>query len=178
MVIPVMLYSCEIWGHENIDILEKLHLKSLKYVLHLNRNTMSAQVFGESGFYPLSIDVKVSMISFWADLVNPTCEKLTNKMYKICHDLFCMDEYKSPWLCAIKEILVNAGLECVWNTHSFVSKNSLCNLVRNSLKSEMIAKWRDQLDNSTKCLFYKNYKANIVREPFIAQLPERFAKFA
>ena len=175
MVIPVMLYSCEIWGHENIDILEKLHLKSLKYILHLNRNTMSAQVFGESGFYPLSIDVKVRMISFWADLVNPTCEKLTNKMYKICHDLFCMDEYKSPWLCAIKEILVNAGLECVWNTHSFVSKNSLCNLVRNSLKSEMIAKWRDQLDNSTKCLFYKNYKANIVREPFIAQLPERFA---
>ena len=68
-----------------------------------------------------------------------------------------MDEYKSPWLCAIKEILVNAGLECVWNTHSFVSKNSLCNLVRNSLKSEMIAKWKDQLDNSTKCLFYKNY---------------------
>ena len=39
----------------------------------------------------------------------------------------------------------------------------------------MIAKWKDQLDNSTKCLFYKNYKANIVREPFIAQLPERFA---
>ena len=39
----------------------------------------------------------------------------------------------------------------------------------------MTAKWKDQLDNSTKCLFYNNYKANIVREPFLAKLPERFA---
>ena len=34
MVVPVMLYGCEVWGHENIEILEKLHLKSLKYILH------------------------------------------------------------------------------------------------------------------------------------------------
>ena len=98
-----MLCGCEIWGHENLNIIEKLHLKSLKYIFHLNRSTMSSQVFGESGFYPISLDVKVRMIGFWADLVNPSVEKIASKMYKICHNLYCTGEYKSPWLSDIRK---------------------------------------------------------------------------
>ena len=175
MVVPVMLYGCEIWGHEKLDILEKIHLKSLKYILHLNRSTMTAQVFGESGFFPIYIDVKVRMISFWADLVNPSFDKLSNKVYGLCYNLFCSGEYKQPWLADIKETLVNAGLECVWNTQRYTSKVSLCKIIRANLKSQMTTKWREQLDNSSKCFFYKNYKSGIHRELFLSQLPEQYA---
>ena len=175
MVVPVMLYGCEIWGYEKLDILEKLHLKSLKYILHLNRSTMSAQVFGESGLFPLFIDVKLRMISFWADLVNPSCEKIASNVYKVCRNLFCTGEFKSSWLSDIKQILVNAGLECVWNTHRFTSKTSLCKIIRTNLKSRFTLQWKEQLDISPKCFFYKNYKQGIVREPFFNQLPERLA---
>ena len=174
MVVPVMLYGCEVWGHENIEVLEKLHVKSLKYILHLNRSTMSSHVFGESGYFPLLVDIKVRMVGFWADLVNPSCEKITNKIYEILHNLFCRGDYMSPWLLEIKQILVNAGLECVWNTQTFTSKASLCKLVRKSLKASIATQWREQLNNSPKCFFYKNYKAGIIREPFIKELPERF----
>lgn len=27
VVVPILLYGCEIWGYENIDIIEKIHLK-------------------------------------------------------------------------------------------------------------------------------------------------------
>ena len=108
------------------------------------------------------------MISLRADLITPTFEKLTYKMYELCHNLFCMDEYKSTWFCAIKDIILNAGLKCVWNTQRFVIKNILCNLVRGSLKSDMIVQWREQFNNSAKCLFYENYKSSIIPEPFEA----------
>ena len=130
MVIPVMLYGCEVWGHENIGILEKLHLKSLKYILHLNRSTMSSQVFGESGCFPIVLDIKVRMIGFWADIVHSSSEKITNKMYKIVYNLYCSGEFMSTWISSIKQILENSGLEFVWETHRFSSKASLCNLVR------------------------------------------------
>ena len=50
----------------------------------------------------------------------------------------------------------------------------MCNLVRKNLKAQFETQWREQLDTSSKCLFYKNYKQNIAREPFLHQLPERF----
>lgn len=32
---PVLLYGCEVWGFENIEIIERNHLKFLKHILNL-----------------------------------------------------------------------------------------------------------------------------------------------
>ena len=34
-VTPILLYGCEAWGNENIDVIEKLYIRYCKYVLHL-----------------------------------------------------------------------------------------------------------------------------------------------
>ena len=39
VVLPVLLYSCEIWGNENIDVIERVHLKFLKHILNLKSST-------------------------------------------------------------------------------------------------------------------------------------------
>ena len=39
LVLPILIYGCEIWGYENISILDKLHLKFLKYILCLKQST-------------------------------------------------------------------------------------------------------------------------------------------
>ena len=35
MVKPILLYGCEVWGFSNNDIIEKVHLKICKLLLHL-----------------------------------------------------------------------------------------------------------------------------------------------
>jgi hypothetical protein len=35
MVKPILLYGCEVWGFSNNDIIEKVHLKFCKLLLHL-----------------------------------------------------------------------------------------------------------------------------------------------
>ena len=35
MVTLILLYGCEAWGIENIDVIEKLYIRYCKYVLHL-----------------------------------------------------------------------------------------------------------------------------------------------
>jgi hypothetical protein len=46
---PILLYSCEIWGDENVEIIEKVHLKFLKFILSLKSSTICCMVYGESG---------------------------------------------------------------------------------------------------------------------------------
>lgn len=80
VVVPVLLYGCEIWGYENIDIIEKIHLKFLKYVLCLKSSTPSYMVYGESGRYPLYVTVYSRMISYWTKMI----QGQENKIWVYC----------------------------------------------------------------------------------------------
>lgn len=44
VVLPVLLYSCKIWGYENIDVIERVHLRFLKHIL--KSSTPSFMVYG------------------------------------------------------------------------------------------------------------------------------------
>jgi hypothetical protein len=40
MVKPILLYGCEVWGFSNNDIIEKVHLKFCKLLLHLKSSKL------------------------------------------------------------------------------------------------------------------------------------------
>jgi hypothetical protein len=46
LIAPILVYSCEIWGFENKQGIEKLHLQFLKK-LNLRNNTPNYMVYGE-----------------------------------------------------------------------------------------------------------------------------------
>ena len=133
MVVPVMLYGCEIWGFESADIIERLQLRFLKQLLRLNKNTMTELVYGETGFYPLSVQIQSRMIRFWTNLItNP--DKLSSKIYKFLVDIHERSDFKSKWLASIKSILETCGFECVWETQRFSSCAQLCKHVTLALQ--------------------------------------------
>jgi hypothetical protein len=70
MVKPVLLYGCELWGYGNCDIIERVHLKFCKMLLHMKSSTPLFMVYGELGRYPLEIDIKIRMVSYWAKFID------------------------------------------------------------------------------------------------------------
>ncbi len=58
MVLPVLTYVSEVWGIYIIRELELLHLKFLKHLLFVHKNTSNDMVYGELGAYPLSNHIK------------------------------------------------------------------------------------------------------------------------
>jgi hypothetical protein len=58
MIVPILLYGCEIWGYENVNIIEKTHLKFLKLAAGLKMSTPSVMVYGELGRFPLKIKIQ------------------------------------------------------------------------------------------------------------------------
>ena len=174
MVVPILLYGSEIWGYENLALLEKLHIKALKFMLHLHKSTKTAMVYGESGRYPLSMIVKSRMIGFWADTVL-NVNKLSNRVYYLLRELHDNGTFLSPWLLVIKNTLFDAGLECVWDNNRFSSKDSLLRNIKSQLVIRYKEQWRNELEISSKCLLYKYYKHDISLERNIVSLPESFA---
>jgi hypothetical protein len=65
----LLLYGCEIWGFGKNDMIERVHLKFCKLLLRLKVSTPNCMVYGELGRYPLEIDMKVRMISYWYKLI-------------------------------------------------------------------------------------------------------------
>ena len=87
MVVPIITYGCEIWGSDNIDIIEKLQLRFKKYILHVNKFTCSNMVYGEVGTSPLIVNIKSRLLIFWSSLImcheNNTCNNFFSVLYSL-----------------------------------------------------------------------------------------------
>ena len=68
---PVLLYGAEIWVFDNLEIIERVQLKSLKHILNIRSST----VYGETGVYPNANDIKTRVISYW--FLVPDSAKMT-----------------------------------------------------------------------------------------------------
>jgi hypothetical protein len=70
MVKPILLYGSEIWGYsKNIDCLQKIQLRFCKLLLKLKSSTPNYMIYRELGRFPIEIDIKIRMVSFWARLL-------------------------------------------------------------------------------------------------------------
>jgi len=82
---PILLYGSEIWGAwgpSKLDncsslyklcneiVIEKLHSKSLKCILGVNRKSTSSAVMAELGRFPLFFTIILNMIKYWVHLEN------------------------------------------------------------------------------------------------------------
>ena len=84
---PVVLYGTEVWGSENCDILERLQLRFVAYVLSVSKFTSSMMVYGELGVVPLDVDIKLRMLTYWARLCLGNKHKIFNTIYSLLHTL-------------------------------------------------------------------------------------------
>ena len=85
--------------------LKETSSKFCKHILNLNSSTPNYMVYGELGRYPLAINVKVRMITFWANMIysNILSTSLCALLYK----------QNSQWVRCVKGILDDCGLSYI-----------------------------------------------------------------
>ena len=62
---PRLTYGSEIFGFENLDMLEKIHIDFLKKITKCRRSTPSYIIYTELGRFPIEIMVKSRIIGYW-----------------------------------------------------------------------------------------------------------------
>ena len=70
-IVPILtyMYDCEIWGYENLDMIEKVHYDFIRTITSSKKSTPIYTLFAELGRFPLQIVIKARMISFWNRLI-------------------------------------------------------------------------------------------------------------
>ena len=166
-VLPIMTYACEVWGHENLQILERIHLSFLKRSLKLKKSTPSFMVYAETGRYPIDITVKSRMISFWEKIVTGKEQKLTKQIYTV---MITNQNFRSKWLNAIKTILSEIGRPDIWDLQSNLPIKNLGKLTKTILLDQFHQSWCGSVQQSTKGLNYYAFKDNLSLEKYLLTL--------
>ena len=164
---PILLYGSEIWGHEDIKIIESVHLKYCKYVLKLKKSTPSMMVYGETGRFPLIIALKCRMVNFWAKLIIDDKSKMSSVMYKIMLQLHIENKYKSDWITFIENILNEAGMGNIWLTQTFQSTNFLKNNLKTRLQDQFRQTWHAKILASDKYANYRLFLTDFMFERYL-----------
>ena len=83
LVSPILLYACEVIEFDKNDKIEKVHLQFFKHILRVRTTTPNYLVYGELGRFPLDIDIKCRMLTFWNKLISSN--KLSSKIARLLY---------------------------------------------------------------------------------------------
>ena len=172
---PILLYGCEVWGYENVDILEKVHTKFCKFIFGVSKYSHNMPVYGELGRYPLSIKIKQRMVRYWSRILKSSEYKLNKVMYTILYNLHCKNVHLSPWIRYVSSIFQNCGINYIWLTQDYnidtkIIFKSECDQFKQLWHSRILNKDNDH--NVTYSLF----KLSHVKEMYTEILPEHLKK--
>lgn len=167
----MLLYGSEVWGFENIDIIEKFNLRFCKYILCLKKSTSNYMVYGELGRYPLSIQTNVRMLHFWCKLATGNENCLSTRCYNIVKLLHDKKVIKVPWLEHVRQMLEKCGFGGIWQETNSVNLKWLSPAFKQRLKDQFIQKWYADMHSSSKASNYRIMKDTFEFENYMIRLP-------
>ena len=103
MIVPILLYGSEAWGHENVQIIDQFQLSFFQMMLNLKKCTSNIMIYGELGLLPLSEQIKCRVLNFWCKLLNSKNDKISCVLYKTAYSLDAADIVKFPWIKYVKK---------------------------------------------------------------------------
>lgn len=174
-VVPILLFGCEIWGLENLKIIEAVHMKFCKLVLKVNKSTPSCMVLGELGRYPLEIIVKQRIVSFWGRLITGAENKYSSLIHSFCFDAHENNKCVLSWFRGVRNIFDELGLSHVWLSQTFPNRQWLNGAVKQRLSDQATQVWRGTVYNSSKCSNYRLYKSTLSFETYLDTLPRKLS---
>jgi hypothetical protein len=166
-VLPILTYGSEIFGFENLDILERVHNNFLRKITKARRSTPLAFIYGELGRYPISIIVQSRMIAFWNRLLLDKEAKISAQIYKY---MLALPNNNFKWINKIKDILTNIGRPDLWDNQFRINYNGIDKQVKQILIDQFKQTWYAGLQETNKGRIYSSFKSNLEFEPYFKVL--------
>ena len=85
LILPILCYSCEVWGFNKGKYIERVHLKFCKYILKMKTSTLNEIVYGEVGRYPLFIERYRRIVKYWLHITQTNECKYVKMIYNIMY---------------------------------------------------------------------------------------------
>ena len=170
-ILPILLYGCEIWGFQNVQIIENVHNQFLRNITNLRRSTPIYMLHAELGRYPIELFIKSRMIGFWISIVNCDNTKITKILYNMLSNESNMGQnYK--WINRIKDILISVGRPDLFYNACIPNPKLTKNKIVRTLKDLCVQGWNMKMLDSNKGRNYNLFKQTLTMESYLLSLTE------
>ena len=109
----ILNYGAEVWGLEaDLKVVERIHLFALKRFLNISRRTPNVVVYGETGRYPLFVNIFVKSVKYWLCILKMPDYRFPYKSYKML--LYLYEQNRKTWASSLCFLLYKYGFNHVW----------------------------------------------------------------
>ena len=174
LVKPLLLYGCEIWRpellsyktHFDKSTVKQVHIKFCKQTLNTPWYTENKACRAELGRYPLSIDIKASIFSYWQRLQYKTNNPLLNEafLYAKSHSQF-FDILNSDEVIRKHSTIDTVNQQQIKNVRSSIKKQLRKTYVQNWLQIRS-----STTDNSREKFTHKEIKHEYQLENYLRNI--------
>ena len=127
-------------------------------------------VYGETGRFPLKINIKTKLLCFWSRLVQSSSNKLSGILYQLMYNLHNSGQYSFKWLSSVKQILDDTGFSFVWNAQGDIKSSDIKKEIKQRLVDQFGQSLSADMTNSSRGVFYASYKTMFCLEPYLLNL--------
>ena len=176
LILPILLYGCEIWGFETLDNIEIFYRKFLKYILKVNDQTTNCMVYGETGRSPLSIIIETRMVCFWHKISTGLNTKLAYRLLYLLNKLYEQNKSRPLnkqikthflWLKKIEQILNSCNMRHVWLSPKSYKPNWLKQEIMQKLIKLNKETWLKEVATKSSCRTYRTFKSELNLEKYL-----------
>ena len=165
-VLPILSYGSEIWALiGNLDIIEKVHLFALKRFLGVSVRTPKYLVYGETGRYPLFINMYIRCVKYWLKLITKDVHCYPRKAYNMLFNLHLNNSRN--WVSEICYVLYKYGFGTVWENQGVGDISSFISEFKNRLIDSYTVEWKEKLSTREYFTFYSSIKHSLTLSHYL-----------
>jgi hypothetical protein len=166
---PMLSYGAEVWGMEaDLTVLERVHLFALKRFLNVSVRTPNTLVYGETGRYPLRININIKCVKYWLKLQEMSTDRYPKKAYNML--LHMQQDNRQTWASSIQYCLYKFGFQEVWLNRGVGNEKAFLQLFRERQIDAFKRQWKFELETKERFKFYSGIKADFSLSLFLANL--------
>ena len=168
MILPVLYYGAEIWGHKMYTKLENVQVHYFKRFLGVKRSAPGSAVLGDCGLNTIFTHTLLKCIKFWLKLIRlPSC-RYTRKCYDMLYDLD--KRGKHTWVTDIRNIICSYGFGYVWFCQEVADESIFVKKFTQRVVDIDIQNWESKIRIYDKLDTYGSFKNIFIIEPYIIHI--------
>ena len=166
---PMLNYGAEVWGLEaDLKIIERVHLFALKRFLNVSVRTSTILVYGETGRYPLFINIYMKCVRYWLRIQSMSSERYTKKAYKML--LYMHEQGRHTWASSLCYLMYKYGFDEAWESQGVGNQKAFLKLFKERLVSRYNEEWNYNLHNNERYKVYRTFKSDLALSPYLVDL--------
>ena len=171
VVMPVLLYGCEIWGWSNLNEAEIFYRNFLRILLKTYKFTPNCMLYGELGTTDIKTRVMCRMVYFWSKLKMLRPDKLSSIMFKFTSKLQNQNPTNNDfkWIKSIQDCLNSTGFSGFWGVQN-IDIDWFKQIFKLRCNDIFKQNWLSEVKGNSQCANYRMIKENHEFEKYFKEL--------